>query len=326
MVYPNYFIFVDVHIVGTYHRKNDKMNKFGLRIFQFIMRPIQRLPLGFHYFWGRVFARMAKLIRYRRDVIIINIARSFPDKKYKEIVSIADAFYDHLGEIVAETFWFGGCHNNLKKLHDQRICEIEDFTPIAQSFQKSPSVMVLNSHFGNWEILGGLFQYIYKKPDVDFEMGPDDTCVVYKKVKSEFWDGFLGDNRCAVLKDYKGYQESSRILHYALEHKNQKLMYIFPTDQHPYKKAGSCEIPDFMHQKTTAMMGGAALACKLGMAVYNMAFDRKERGHYSIRFNCICEDASKMTPQEIMTEYYRILEEDINRNPSNYLWSHKRWK
>ena len=30
--------------------------------------------------------------------------------------------------------------------------------------------------------------------------------------------------------------------------------------------------------------------------------------------------------QAIMEKYYTLLEEDINAQPWNYLWSHKRWK
>ena len=40
----------------------------------------------------------------------------------------------------------------------------------------------------------------------------------------------------------------------------------------------------------------------------------------------ICDDASKMEIQEIMNEFYRLLEEDIRYEPGEYLWSHKRWK
>ena len=81
-----------------------------------------------------------------------------------------------------------------------------------------------------------------------------------------------------------------------------------------------------MGQPTKAMTGGASLACKFGMAVYFMCSDRKERGRYEITISKICDDASLTTPQEIMTEYYRRLEEAVRSHPENYLWSHRRWK
>ena len=37
-------------------------------------------------------------------------------------------------------------------------------------------------------------------------------------------------------------------------------------------------------------------------------------------------DASQMTPGEGMDRDYSLLQKDIEAQPWNYLWSHKRWK
>ena len=74
------------------------------------------------------------------------------------------------------------------------------------------------------------------------------------------------------------------------------------------------------------MTGGASIACKLKFAVVYMAFREKEDFGYKMTFKEICEDASQFTPEEIMNRFYRLLEEDINDQPANYLWTHKRWK
>lgn len=304
------------------------MGKIGTAIFEALMWPVQKMPLGYHYFWGRVNAWLARnVLRYRRDVVLTNLSRSFPEKKYKELSSLTDAFYDHFAEIIAEAIWFGGCRNNPERLRRQGICTVQDTTQLLESYDERPGVVILNSHFGNWELVGGLYEYFHEHADGEnVKIRSENTCVVYKKIKSQLWDKFMRDNRLALMESYGGYVESSELPYFAIDHRDQKMLYIFPTDQHPYKGAASCEIPEFMHQKTTAMIGGTALACKFGFAVFNMSIDRKQRGKYSIRFDRICEDASKSTPAAIMGEYYRILEQDINSNPSNYLWSHKRWK
>ena len=49
-------------------------------------------------------------------------------------------------------------------------------------------------------------------------------------------------------------------------------------------------------------------------------------GGYTITFNPICEDASRTTPEEIMNKFYALLEKDVEAQPWNYLWTHKRWK
>ena len=81
-----------------------------------------------------------------------------------------------------------------------------------------------------------------------------------------------------------------------------------------------------MHQPTRTMLGGASIAHKFGYSVFYMSLDSVSRGHYEWSFKEICRDASAMSPDEIMQEYYNLLQADLERNPANYLWSHKRWK
>ena len=81
-----------------------------------------------------------------------------------------------------------------------------------------------------------------------------------------------------------------------------------------------------MHQPTNAMIGSMGVACKLAHAVVYMKMKRVERGHYEMTFIPICEDASKMKPEDILRKYYDLLEEELNETPANWLWSHKRWK
>lgn len=50
------------------------------------------------------------------------------------------------------------------------------------------------------------------------------------------------------------------------------------------------------------------------------------RGRYHVRIVPIADDASSMTPGEITERYTRLLEENIKRQPSIWLWTHRRWK
>jgi KDO2-lipid IV(A) lauroyltransferase len=138
----------------------------------------------------------------------------------------------------------------------------------------------------------------------------------------------MADNRCAPIKDtgFHGYLEAREILRFALTHRNQKFIYIFPTDQYPYGNATKHEIGRFMNQDTMVMTGGTALACKLGMSVSYLRWRSICRGSYSVEFVPICKDASSETPEGLMRKYYDLLEKDIQDQPWNYLWSHRRWK
>ena len=299
----------------------------GVKITEMLMRLLALQPLKMHYFWGRCLSWFVSgPMRYRRDVVMINLARSFPEKKYSELRKIADDFYKHFGDLFAETFWFAGSHDT-NRLRDSHICEMEHADVLNRLYNDCPGVIVLTSHLGNWELTGGILNYVYAPDKVDF--GEKNTTVVYKELSNSFWDKVFGDNRCApIAKENKEtcYVESRKILRFVIAHRNEKRLYIFPTDQCPYKYASAHTVDNFMHQPTLTMTGGAALAHKFGFAVVYMAFKKKEDFGYKMSFREICPDASKFTPEDIMNKFYSYLEEDVNAQPENYLWTHKRWK
>ena len=68
----------------------------GVKITEMLMRLLALQPLKMHYFWGRCLSWfISGPMHYRRDVVMINLARSFPEKKYNELRKIADDFYKH---------------------------------------------------------------------------------------------------------------------------------------------------------------------------------------------------------------------------------------
>ena len=120
--------------------------------------------------------------------------------------------------------------------------------------------------------------------------------------------------------------ESSQILRFSIKNKDQKRVYIYPTDQAPYTKAAKFPIGEFLNQPTNAMLGSVGVACKLSHSVVYLKMKRVERGKYEMTFLPITYDASKETPEALMRKYYDFLEEEIKETPANWLWTHKRWK
>lgn len=294
-----------------------------------IMRATGALPLGFHYAMGNFLSWILRdVVRYRRDVVMTNLSRSFPDKKYKELQETADRFYKHFGRLIAEAVWFGGCRKP-ERLRRSRLVEYSNIEVFEKAYSESPGVAVLTSHFGNWELLGGCLNYDYREgstlPD---GLVPDDLIFVYKPLKSRMWNEIMGDNRCAPVKslDYKGYISTENILRHVLGNKDRKLVVNMLSDQCPYRDSVSDITVDFLHQETRTMFGGASLARKFGWSVLYASLFPVGKGHYEWRFTQICPDASKLTVREIMDEYYNLLQKDIEAAPWCYLWTHKRWK
>ena len=306
------------------------MHKIGYILLKPLLWLLSRLPLGFHHAMsGFVCFVMKDIMHYRRDVVITNLSRSFPDRKYNEIKQIADRFYHHLSDIIVETIWFGGC-SDPERFVKAGAEEMANPEVIQDLYDKSPAVMVLNSHCGNWEFYGAV--NCFKRPEGSpCPFTEDNTVVVYKRQSSSVWDRIIRENRTVTIKDKKnfdGYVETSEFLRYALVNYNsgRKKIYNMNTDQAPYKNADRVSVGEFMHQPTDSMIGSIRLACKKGMSVAYMNVSFKERGRYLLTFTPICEDASQCDPLDIMKTYYGLLQKDIEAQPWNYLWSHKRWK
>lgn len=290
-----------------------------------LMRLLSILPLGVHRFLCRGVSLLAEYVfRYRRNVVRLNIGHSFPDIPPEKRKEIEHRFYKHFGNILAEAVWFGKFRRR-ETLRKKGVCSFENVEGHRSDYENSNGVMVLTSHCGNWEIMGGWFAYA---PYGSLGYTEEAITVVYKSLTSKVWDDIMADNRLAPLHRtaFHGYIDSTKVMRYALEHKSEKRVYVFPTDQYPYKNAAKHDIGNFLGQRTMAMTGGASLARKLGLAVEYLGFEQTAPGKYKARFETICTDPNTMTPEEIMCKYYSLLERDIKAQPWNYLWSHKRWK
>ena len=285
------------------------------------MRLMSKLPLKWLYVICGAFAWFARrVMHYRERVVMTNISRAFPEMRYWELDPVADDFYRHLGDIIAEAIWFGG--SDYERIKRQNICRMTNPEVLNEAFNSSPSVVVLNSHCGNWEILGGFC--VYKDESVHVDYNEDNLCVVYKKLTNEVMDEFFKLNRTSCIPGYKGLVEASSFLRTALKNKDQKKIYISNSDQYPY--VGKFYMGKFLNQHTYAMKGVVGVAHKMNMSVLAMKMVHKARGSYELTFVKLCDDASQHEPEDIVKMYYAELEKEINQTPHNWLWSHKRWK
>lgn len=302
------------------------MKDIAVKVVRCLLVLLSKFPLKFHYFMGDIMMWFMKnVLKYRYDVVMINLSRSFPDLKYNALKKIADDFYRHFGEIFAETIWFSG--SSYRRLHDSGIVTITNPDVISRLYDSAPSVTVLSTHCGNWELLGGFLGY-RTAAGSKFSFEEEDITVVYKEMSNPVFSEVFLRNRVSPLERVGTSCEvdSNHILRFTLEHKDEKRVYIYPTDQCPYWGSKKYDIGEFMHQQTKAMLGSANLACRLSHAVVYLKMKRVERGRYEMSFVTICEDASACSPEEVMRRYYDLLEEEINETPSNWLWTHKRWK
>ena len=291
------------------------------------LRAHGRLPLPYHHAMAGVIGWFVRnVVRYRRDVVKDNLEKSFPEKSAREIKEIQKKFYRHFANILTEALWFGSCkgYKGRRRLKDSHIVEIANPEEFNRIIRDNTQVMILQSHTGNWELIGGLLNYTYTEP---LKITTGTIAITYLPLHNKFWDSFMGENRQAPVADmdFTGYIPSHKIVRHVQEHAGKKFCYCFITDQFPYSYSHKHTV-NFMNRETPTMTGGAALACRMDMAVLYLRFSYREDGGYRMEFVPITEHAGEMPPMNIMHNYYKLLEADIKAQPWNYLWTHRRWK
>lgn len=306
----------------------EKKDTWGVRLMTGLLYLNGRLPLSYHRSWARFIAWfMRSVLHYRTDVVMVNLSRSFPHKQYGELRELSKRFYLHFAQTLTEMLWFAGCkgERGRKRLTDSKIVRLTNPEEWNRLSGGARQLVVMHSHMGNWELMGGIRQYFGQ---VEPDIAPDGIAVTYLPLHNRFWDRVIAHIRTMPVKDqgFRGYVAADHILRFVLSRRQDKFCYVFNTDQYPYHGQGSMLVESFLNQPTRSMTGAAALACRLDMAVCYLRFFRQEDGNYTLTVVPLSEHAGGCTPEALMTQYYKLLEEDLQVQPWNYLWTHKRWK
>ena len=225
-----------------------------------------------------------------------------------------------MSDIYVETIWnISASREDLSKLIFIENPEVAD-----DIYKRYGSAVVMMGHQGNWEFIGGLSGAEDKGED---SFTNANYIVAYKKLSNKVIDMLIRKIRRDNLSQVNNggdVVESKSIFRYMVKNRGVKNFYFFIADQSPAPDAKISTT--FLHQPTKMFEGAEYLATKLNLPVLYMNFDRVNRGKYSIRFHLICEDPSSCKVGDITRRYAKFLEEGIEANKCNWLWSHKRWK
>jgi len=270
------------------------------------------LPKKFLYILSDISAWLLRVVfRYRLTVVITNVARSFPEKKYKEVLVIVKRFYRNFTDNFFEMLW----SVSLPMEKSRRLVAADDMGALTSAYRLGGSALVVLGHQANWEQM------------LAIDISPsgyknEDMRMVYKKMQSGLSDLLIhwirGQRSSGTLV------EMNDIARYMFKHKEEQLCYIFIADQAPLP--GSRYLTRFLNQQTRIISGPEQLSKKLGIPIMYLNIERPERGMYRARLITISEDPASTPDGEISQRFASLLEEGIIRNPSDWLWTHRRWK
>src|SRR5204862_1087086 len=100
------------------------------------------------------------VFRWRREQVVADIARAFPDKSPRERAAIVHESYRNIADVVMESLWsFGASAEAL-----ERRVHFENHDIIDRAVAAKQSVVLLAPHFCNWEWLLGAGAVPFRLP------------------------------------------------------------------------------------------------------------------------------------------------------------------
>lgn len=249
------------------------------------------------------------IVGYRRKVVRLNLANSFPEKSQKELNLIEFRFYRYFADMIFEMLKL------ITMSPEQKLerCKMDNETRLLfnELYKKGRSTIAVIGHYGNWEYCpSGL------PLQTDFQ-----TYVIYHPLTNPYFDRLM--SRMRTSTSCRLYTMAGT-LKGMIGNRNELNMTAFLSDQSPDPKGAYWTT--FLNQDTPVFIGSEKIAKKLQMAVIYGSLERVKRGKYVFHAQLICEDASQTQTGEITERHLRMLERDIRKTPEYWLWSHRRWK
>lgn len=250
---------------------------------------------------------MYRVFKYRRDIILSNLAIAFPEKTQEDRNAIAREFYRNFTDTFIESIKMISISR--KQILKRSRC---DFEYINELIDKGRNVHIMAGHQFNWEFANLSYAMNLKIPFV----------AVYMPVANKIFNRIFFDIRKRYGTILISAWEFSSKMHSVFS--NQYILAL-AADQNPSNPSKGIWL-NFFSKPAPFVTGPGKGAVKNNTAVVYVAFEKPKRGYYSFRIVPITENGASHTPEELTILYKNALEDTIRRNPSNYLWSHRRWR
>ncbi len=249
------------------------------------------------------------VIGYRKEIVLQNLRKSFPDKTDAEIKKIRKDFYHYLCDLFLETFKT----LTISKTAMLKHCSIQPET--LKLFNKyadeNRSIIFVSGHFGNWEWGGNSFSLLCKHR----------LYVIYHPLSNKYFNGLIYRMRTRFGTGLIAMKDTFREM---ASKRNELNATAFIADQTPSPEGAFWT--KFLNQDTPVFKGTEKIAQRFNYPVIFGRVTRIKRGYYEISAELLFENPANTMPDEISKAHTSVLENDIMAQPEIWLWSHRRWK
>lgn len=262
---------------------------------------------GILYFFSDAFYYILILTGYRKKVILKNLKNSFPEKSESEIHLITQAYYRYLCDLILETL------KTLKMTAAETQERVTFHKPewLEKLYQENKSIIIVMGHYGNWEWAGPSFTL-----NTRFQL-----FVIYRPLSNIYFEKMMCGMRTRFGTKITPVNQTLRDM---VANRGKITATAFIADQTASSK--NAYWTTFLNQDTAVFTGPEKLAKKFNYPVVYMSVQRPRRGYYEITPELLFENPSATADDEISEAFTNRVEKDIIKNPSIWLWSHRRWK
>ncbi len=253
------------------------------------------------------------VIGYRKKVAYNNLKMCFPEKSEAEIQQILKDSYVHLADMFVEFF------KGMNISEADITTRMKDIAPeMTKKIDDSPTgIYALASHCGNFEWTSALFAIIFKKKKI---------CAIYQPLKSKNFNRLVVSSRAKRGAEMIPMNNATEL---TVQRINSNYLLGTLCDQAP-GRAKKLYFTKFFNIPTATHTKFAHVVLANQFPTCYIKINKVKRGYYTLQFIPI--DITPFLPYteenvyRFVDFYNELLEKHIRENPSQWLWTHNRWK
>ena len=247
------------------------------------------------------------LLGYRKKMVRNNLVKAFPTLSTQERQKIENEFYRNFFDT-----WFELIKCATISVKRARQMMTADFTLLEALHAQGKTCQFMCGHMFNWELYNVIIPtgqpYPFLPVYMPLASKPVDKLMY--KIRSRFGVHLI--NATQVKQEMAGWLQ-------------RQYMIALGADQRPSNPENGWWLW-FLNQPTCVVQGPGRNAVRNNMTVVFAWPQKTGRGRYHLHLEVMAANAAQYTPQQITQLYIKRLQQAIEEQPGNYLWTHNRWK
>ena len=254
---------------------------------------------------GKLLALIGPLFRSKR-VCISNLSVAFPDLNHSSKEKIIKGMWLNYGRMLAEYMFMYKFRNT--ELSNNII--IENQKELEKIKNSSEPVIFISGHFNNFELMA---MYL--------EKSGIDLAAIYRPLNNIFLNPLMERIRKKYIcknQIKKGIAGTKEILKFFKKGTSIALM----VDQR-VSEGLQC---NFFNKQAFTTTIPAQFVLKYNVKIVPIYIERIKDNNFRMRIYESLHFSKKDTLESITLNLNKILEDMINKNPEQWIWTHSRWK